>query len=592
MAATAASAPISASGSASTTSTSTSGCGDQLHRFRYVLQNIQHDAIPTLAMAIRASLSDAPEPGAKCTLQPEPLYGSFNILFRLDFSDGVSWLLKVPARGHPGTFNESDAEALKSEALTMRLIKSQTTIPIPEVYAFDTTLENDVKCPYILMEYIDASPLSIYWFDDTVSEEVREEHRAKILHNLATITSQLNKFVYNEAGHLLYDDNGEVAGIGPVRNYDLEAVIHRAEQQVAEADEDEEDFEDCDDSPLFCEAGPFKNPKEFLLWMLDRRESCKLDYTKGTYQLLRMFVQWFLDGVEPPPDGLGHARFVLAHPDLDLQNILVSPEGEICALIDWDGVGTVPAFMGNNSYPAFLLRDRDPSWFYAAQGNDSAMAQCSAGELSRYREIYQEAVASCLALDSCNARLESDHSSNDALMKTTRRCLIAETLQYATHNAMFTHRVMDLLFSEIVDVVKPTMVSPPPAAPTPGDGDLEESEARVLEESADSTGLAQDFENELDTSSNSSDTFEDKDDSGFEAEELDSSSDLESLSDSGSYVSADLSSNTDHSNHLNAEQQWFDDNFNIYEVGNAIAEDRLDERRLKLLKDGFEALCA
>ena len=544
-------------------------------------------------MAIRTSQGAALEPGVKCTLQPQPLYGSFNILFQLNFSDGVSWLLKVPARGHLGTFNKSDAEALKSEALTMRLIKSQTSIPIPVVYAFDTTLDNDVKCPYILMEYIDAPPLSVYWFDETVSEEVREERRAKILHNLAAITSQLNKFVYDEAGRLLYNDNGEVAGVGPVRNYNLEAVIQRAEQQVAEADDDEEDFEDCDDSPLFCEAGPFKNPKEFLLWMLDRRESCKLDYTKGTYQLLRMFVQWFLDGVEPPLDGLGHTRFVLAHPDLDLQNILVSPKGDIRALVDWDGVGTVPEFMGNNSYPAFLLRDRDPSWFYAAQGNDSAMAQCSVRELSRYRGIYEEAVASCLALDGCIARLESDHPSDDAL-KPTRRCLIAKTLQYATHNAMFTYRVMDLLFNEIVDVVKPTLVSPLPSASAPGDGDSDESGARESEQSADNTGLVQDFENdELETSSSSSDTFEDKDDSGFEAEELDSSSDLESLSDSGSYVSADLSSNTDHSNHLlNAEQQWFDDSFNIYEVGNAIAEDRLDERRLKLLKDGFEALCA
>ncbi|MCJ1357646.1 MAG: hypothetical protein MMC33_007642 [Icmadophila ericetorum] len=589
------SAPSSTSSSAS--SNSSFSCGNQLHRFRYVLQNINLEAIPNLATSIRASKTPSPEPGIVCTLDPEPLYGSFNIHFRLDFSDGISWLLKVPARGHSGTFDESDAEALRSEALTMRLIKSETSVPIPEVYAFDTSLDNDVKCPYTLMEYIDASPLSIYWFDVTITEEALEQRRTKTLLDLAAVVLQLNKFRYDQAGRLLYDDEEAVKGIGSVRNYDLGAIVQRAEQQVAEADDDDEDFENCDDSPLFCEAGPFSDPKKFLLWMLDRRDSCKLEYTKGTYHLLRVLVQWFLAGVEPQLDDTRSGRFVLSHPDLDLQNILVSSDGQIRALIDWDGVGTVPDFMGNNSYPTFLLRDRDPSWFYAAQDNEVAMSQCSPRELSRYRKIYEEAIAGCLAERHDETLPEDDWPSKDALKKTTRRSLIIETLQYATHNVMFTHRVMDLLFNEIIEVVRPTPGIPPPPTQTNGSGDFQHDTSRASEASTETNinGLLE-ATDDIDSSSDS-DTFEDKDDNGFGAQEPDSASDLDSdldsLTDSESLASVDISSNTDHSNHLvNAEQQWFEDNFTIYEVGDALAAGTLDERRMKLLRDGFEALCA
>lgn len=83
----------------------------------------------------------------------------------LEFKDGVRWILKVPTNGYPGAFDASSASALGCEALTMRLIKRETTMPIPELYHFDNTLDNTIGCPFILMEYIDGRLFHKVWFD-------------------------------------------------------------------------------------------------------------------------------------------------------------------------------------------------------------------------------------------------------------------------------------------------------------------------------------------------------------------------------------------------------------------------------------------
>ncbi|MCJ1347382.1 hypothetical protein MMC31_005607 [Peltigera leucophlebia] len=106
-----------------------------------------------------------------CFILSPPILGSFHILFRIKFGDGAQWALKVPSTGHPDRFDASDAKALTSEALTMRLIKREITLPIPEVYSFNASTHNDLGCPFILMEYIKAVPLHEIWFEETAREQ-------------------------------------------------------------------------------------------------------------------------------------------------------------------------------------------------------------------------------------------------------------------------------------------------------------------------------------------------------------------------------------------------------------------------------------
>lgn len=81
------------------------------------------------------------------------------MVFPVIFSDGVQWLFRVPAAGRAGRWDSSAARNLRSEAMTMRLLRQKTSIPVPKVYAFESSLDNDFKCPFILMERMGGEAL-------------------------------------------------------------------------------------------------------------------------------------------------------------------------------------------------------------------------------------------------------------------------------------------------------------------------------------------------------------------------------------------------------------------------------------------------
>ena len=131
-------------------------------RFALAIDSMDRDPMPAYASALRkATLSvDATQTdNFECELGESVMYGSYNILFPIIFKDGVQWLFKVPATGHPGAWNSSAARALRSEALTMRLLKKKTSIPVPIVYDFDSSMDNEFHCPFILMECMKGKPL-------------------------------------------------------------------------------------------------------------------------------------------------------------------------------------------------------------------------------------------------------------------------------------------------------------------------------------------------------------------------------------------------------------------------------------------------
>ncbi len=56
----------------------------------------------------------------------------------------------------------------------MRLIRRETTIQVLEVYAFNATLENELGCPFILMKLKYGKLLQDVWFDQEISQPLRE----------------------------------------------------------------------------------------------------------------------------------------------------------------------------------------------------------------------------------------------------------------------------------------------------------------------------------------------------------------------------------------------------------------------------------
>ena len=88
-----------------------------------------------------------------CEVGVPPLNGAFDLVYRLDFVDGVSWTMRIPLCSKDGTDNQSQKRSLVSEAGVMQFLRQHTSIPIPQIFAFDESTTSPIGDPYILMKF-------------------------------------------------------------------------------------------------------------------------------------------------------------------------------------------------------------------------------------------------------------------------------------------------------------------------------------------------------------------------------------------------------------------------------------------------------
>lgn len=72
-----------------------------------------------------------------CSYDPSipPKDGSHNWVIFLMFEDGVEWVFRSPRQSHDTCIlPESTAKLLESEVATMKYIRLNSSIPVPEVY--------------------------------------------------------------------------------------------------------------------------------------------------------------------------------------------------------------------------------------------------------------------------------------------------------------------------------------------------------------------------------------------------------------------------------------------------------------------------
>ncbi|CAO2657979.1 Nn.00g072390.m01.CDS01 [Neocucurbitaria sp. VM-36] len=101
-----------------------------------------------------------------------------------------------------------------------------------------------------------------------------------------------------------------------------------------------------------------------------------------------------------------HETFVLRHPDLDLQNILVDDEGNVTGILDWHEATTAPRCIGFSALPYFLTHDWHPDFtlsdppymvwtvnHYRRIYVDAMKDACADGRYTYKSAIYQAAYA-------------------------------------------------------------------------------------------------------------------------------------------------------------------------------------------------------
>ncbi len=174
--------------------------------FDPVLEAINLDALKSIVLDTRLkrtgqlSLSISEKTNKlTCLIEEKPLFGGSNVLFVITFSDDVKWIARFPGYGI-SSFGELEARQLLSDIQTKALIRSCTSIPIPEVFAWDLSQDNPVGVPYHLETFIEGRPLAERWTGEWLSDESK---KMKILRKLAGFMSQLHSLHFNKIGSLV-----------------------------------------------------------------------------------------------------------------------------------------------------------------------------------------------------------------------------------------------------------------------------------------------------------------------------------------------------------------------------------------------------
>ncbi|KAJ3494911.1 hypothetical protein NLG97_g3766 [Lecanicillium saksenae] len=375
--------------------------------FEAVISQLQRDEIAPVVQSLHQQLFPGESPIDVEIL--DPIYGSFNVLFPIRFAGRKRWLLKIPSHGVKDHWNELAAQALVAEATTMRALKADTTIPVPQVFDFSPTTDNTLGCPYMLIEYIDGVPLYEVWFANRaqgLDDLVVHRRRTTALKGIASAMSQLSIYSSTKTGSPIFDSSFKLTDVSALRFMDRQSMVNRL-------------FDDQDDGtePIYLPIEPFSNPRQYYTFPLG---------------LHKKKENWVFE--EP---------FVFAHPDFDIQNFIVNEEGELQAIIDWDGVCTVPRSIGNLSLPGWLTRDWDPAMYGYQESMEEGKKpigvwENSPEELSRYRQIYR-----CFMTGIPEGQAEKDKAD------LTSMSLIMENLCIAGREPICRAEIVEKMIEEI-----------------------------------------------------------------------------------------------------------------------------------------------
>ncbi|KAF5017868.1 hypothetical protein F66182_10163 [Fusarium sp. NRRL 66182] len=117
-----------------------------------------------------------------CDASQMPKSGSLNWVIFVSFEDGIEWVCRSPKRGINSFYSDETASKIViSEASTLLYLKAHTSIPVPEVYAYSGSGDNDIGIPYILQSKATGRSLGSYDWTQLSHQVPGFQHRRPLM---------------------------------------------------------------------------------------------------------------------------------------------------------------------------------------------------------------------------------------------------------------------------------------------------------------------------------------------------------------------------------------------------------------------------
>lgn len=270
-----------------------------------VLSQVDLDGLRTIASDLRG--------GQNCTIIDNYTCGAYNLVFEILFDDGISWIARLGSAAPMQVVSQElvfespkyKQHITESEIATMKYVRQHTTIPVPEVYGYDTGTDNPARSPYILMECIRG------WRTPAKLGDLSEDALRKVLDQLADVLVQLSTLQFPKIGYLHTDDASE---------YRIDSMLDRRGKRV----------------------GPFSTAADYYRWRanqpLNRSNESLLDLQDALFHsyLYQLSLPFLSSGIR------NEGPFPLAHNDLGVHNALFDEDWKLVGVIDWSGACVVP----------------------------------------------------------------------------------------------------------------------------------------------------------------------------------------------------------------------------------------------------------
>ncbi|GAD92303.1 hypothetical protein MGG_10936 [Paecilomyces variotii No. 5] len=232
----------------------------------------------------------------------------------------------------------------ENEAAILQWLRRNTSIPVPEVIAYDASLENPLRREFIILNRCPGLPIS------DIYDSLTPKQLESILQQLTQILKELHSHTFSSIGGSTHvPGDPETVVPGPILDewFWFEPDI-------------ENHFPPSESYTTINILGPFQSYTSYIAALVEKyirtaRIHRSLDFLRPLLPRLSAFISKLHEHAA----ALDNVSIRLAHKDLHFANILYDPTTEsISAVLDWEFSGTVP-FPLWDPPRAFLWNGRD-----------------------------------------------------------------------------------------------------------------------------------------------------------------------------------------------------------------------------------------
>ena len=300
--------------------------------------------------------------------------GGFNSVYNISIQDSRGsmheFIMRVPMPIYPYYKTESDVA-------TTEFVRHFTSIPVPIIYAYDSSCDNKLGLEWMLMEKVAGAPLADLWLDldnethiKITTQVANWQHELAQLTNtvigglyLRWTTTHLEFYIGRTVNSLFYLNRRYLYNIprGPFESINdfYHALLSATIQEMFDpvyllltkdrlSPEQQEELE------------RLKPHKEAILNELDEeeRENITKHGPQRHWNATRPATLRALQSAIPtinPPSTDDDTTTMLLHDDISICNLMLDARGNITALLDWEHNEFKPSILTTPSaYPKFI----------------------------------------------------------------------------------------------------------------------------------------------------------------------------------------------------------------------------------------------